>query len=109
MSLIRRFASAAFAATLMSLASTGTASAQWGYYPGYGPFGPPVYAYPPVVAPAPVFVAPPPIVTGPAYAYPPYVVPGPVVYSRGVVPYNYIGPRGRLRVGFAPAVYGVGY
>ena len=115
MSMLPRMTIATLSALFFSLMFAGTAAAQpWGYYPGYRPFGPPVYAYPPVFAPPPVFVprvVAPPVVVAPAYAYPQpaFVAPAPVVYSRGVVPYNYVGPRGRLRVGYAPAVYGIGY
>jgi hypothetical protein len=63
----------------LSLVFVASSTAQAGWRNRYGYYrvvGPPVYVYPPVVAP------PPPVVVGPAYAYPP--VYGPPVYRYGV-------------------------
>ena len=89
------------------LVMVATASADpWGRYPRgyYRPYGPPIYAYPPVVVP------PPPVVVGPpVYSYPApvYAAPPAPIYGPPVVGYGVIGPRGRLRLGYATPGFGV--
>ncbi|WP_397570201.1 hypothetical protein [Schlesneria sp. T3-172] len=111
MSRVRQMSATLFAIAVLSLMFSKTASAQpWGYYPA--PYGPPVVAYPTVIGPRPYFdpryLPPPPVVVA-APVVVPATVPAPTFYTPGVAPYTYIGPLGRVRVGYAPALYGVGY
>ena len=95
------------AVACFSLMLVGTANADpWGRYNRayYRSFGPPVYAYPPVV------VAPPPVVVGPpvyTYAPPVYASPAVPMYAPPVYGYGVIGPRGRMRMGYATPGFGV--
>ena len=100
------------AVACFSLMMVGTASADpWGrYHRGYyRPYGP-VVAYPRVVvAPAPIVFAP------PVYSYPApvYAAPAPVfaapapVYAPPVYGGVVVGPRGRVRMGYATPGFGV--
>jgi hypothetical protein len=90
-----------------SLLMVGTASADpWGrYHRGYyRHYGPPVVAYPPVIVAGPPVVVAPPVYAYPApiYAAPPAPIYAPPVYG-GVV----VGPRGRVRMGYATPGFGV--